>query len=585
MAESAENKKRETKVHLDSTSLITSRSVTRGDTDLAEKIQAGDSTESIPYSTRARRRPPPTIPQTDHHPSTTPNKTTATRVPASMDRAAQNNEGGANGADGATTPGITWEQVENRTEMLILRVVALLLYCVDHPHSQWGTPASWAEYHDFLPGLFRVLDFVRRTRRWAADHDGEAAMDAALAGGGLRPADLWEVLLRMEQGFSVVERALDPRKATRPSVSSCIPPSVAAPRPQPSLATGHAVDGCGVPDEVFDGLRGAVGIETAHLPLKVGNLSHQGVLGRDKVFNLGPVSVGHHRPQKVRTELLEQRLQKKLVHCRKLAHLRADLASLGLPGAIRTVGALCMVSRFRVKSTRAGGVFETTEWSLGTEDGKVIDLLEDGGPFRGMTGAAALDELEEGEARLRRPRPRRPGAAWRGMSLVLGCWGCVWRGGWGSRHAGDVIMGGGLVRASDDGLLEFGETDDTTVNEGISEYLRETTPRYFGSGWGEDHPEGRVRSEWAGIMGFSPDGFPFVGEVPGEDGLWTACSSQGHGMVLCWMCANALVEMMEGRDGEELQEWFPHVFRITEKRLALRFQGRLDTGLEPDGAK
>ncbi|KAK4130862.1 DUF1783-domain-containing protein [Trichocladium antarcticum] len=64
--------------------------------------------------------------------------------------------------------------------------------------------------------------------------------------------------------------------------------------------------------------------------------------------------------------------------------------------------------RFRVKGTRAGGVmrfasnrltprgvFETTEWSLETEDGKVIDLLEDGDPFRGMTGAAALDKLEE----------------------------------------------------------------------------------------------------------------------------------------------------------------------------------------------
>ena len=64
--------------------------------------------------------------------------------------------------------------------------------------------------------------------------------------------------------------------------------------------------------------------------------------------------------------------------------------------------------RFRVKGTRAHGVmhfasnrptprgvFETTEWSLETEDGKVIDLLEDGDPFRGMTGAAALDDEED----------------------------------------------------------------------------------------------------------------------------------------------------------------------------------------------
>lgn len=151
----------------------------------------------------------------------------------------------------------------------------------------------------------------------------------------------------------------------------------------------------------------------------------------------------------------------------------------------------------------------------------------------------------------------------------------------GSPLAGDVIMGGGLLRLPDDGLMEFGTTDDTTVNEWISAYLRDTTPRYFGDNWGEDDPAGRVRKEWTGIMGFSPDGFPLVGEVPGEEGLWASCGFQGHGMVLCWMCARALVDMMEGRDGEQLREWFPDVFRITEERLALRFEGHPHTSAEP----
>ncbi|KXX75395.1 D-amino acid dehydrogenase [Madurella mycetomatis] len=152
----------------------------------------------------------------------------------------------------------------------------------------------------------------------------------------------------------------------------------------------------------------------------------------------------------------------------------------------------------------------------------------------------------------------------------------------GSLLAGDVIMGGGLLRLPDEGLMEFGTTDDTTVNEWISAYLRDTTPRYFGDNWGEDDPAGRVRKEWTGIMGFSPDGFPLVGEVPGEEGLWASCGFQGHGMVLCWMCARALVDMMEGRDGEQLREWFPDVFRITEERLALRFEGHSHTTAGPE---
>lgn len=145
----------------------------------------------------------------------------------------------------------------------------------------------------------------------------------------------------------------------------------------------------------------------------------------------------------------------------------------------------------------------------------------------------------------------------------------------GSRHAGDIVIGGGLVRAPQEGLGEYGTTDDTTVDGDISAYLRETTLRRFGDSWGEDHPDGRIRAEWTGIMGYSPDGFPFVGEVPGARGLWASCSFQGHGMVLCWMCARAMVGMMRGDD--DLGGWFPSEFVISEERLSKRFRGRLHT--------
>ncbi|KAL2760071.1 hypothetical protein ACRALDRAFT_1067286 [Sodiomyces alcalophilus JCM 7366] len=144
----------------------------------------------------------------------------------------------------------------------------------------------------------------------------------------------------------------------------------------------------------------------------------------------------------------------------------------------------------------------------------------------------------------------------------------------GSSHAGDIVMGGGLVKAPDLGLDEYGNSDDSTLNPVISKYLYGTTPRYFGSKkWGEDHPDGRVRKEWTGIMGFSPDGFPFVGEMPGRPGLWVSAGFQGHGMALCWLCGKALSEMMSGRDGEELRAWFPDAFRVSEERLLRRFDG------------
>lgn len=146
----------------------------------------------------------------------------------------------------------------------------------------------------------------------------------------------------------------------------------------------------------------------------------------------------------------------------------------------------------------------------------------------------------------------------------------------GAKNAGDIVIGGGLVKAPDEGLYEYGTTDDTALNDTISSYLYDTTPRYFGDSWGRDHPDGRVRKEWTGIMGYSPDGFPLVGEVPGQQGLWASCSFQGHGMVLCWMCARALAQMIRGQD-EGLDEWFPKAFRITEQRMEKKFHGRLHT--------
>lgn len=146
----------------------------------------------------------------------------------------------------------------------------------------------------------------------------------------------------------------------------------------------------------------------------------------------------------------------------------------------------------------------------------------------------------------------------------------------GTKHAGDIVIGGGLVKAPQAGLLEYGTTDDMSLDVTVSAYLHDTTARYFGDSWGKDHPEGRIRREWTGIMGYSPDGFPFVGEVPGQKGLWASCSFQGHGMVLCWMCGKALVKMMQGQE-DGLDEWFPEAFRVTDERMRQRFTGRLHT--------
>jgi len=146
----------------------------------------------------------------------------------------------------------------------------------------------------------------------------------------------------------------------------------------------------------------------------------------------------------------------------------------------------------------------------------------------------------------------------------------------GSRSEGDIVIGGGLTLAdsSGEGVSEYGTTDDSGRNAEVGGYLYDAAKRAFGSSWGEDHEEGRVRREWTGIMGYSPDGFPFVGEVPRQRGLFVSAGFQGHGMVLCWKCAEALVEIMDG-EGEGLEGWFPDAYRVTEGRMGMRFRGKV----------
>jgi len=134
-------------------------------------------------------------------------------------------------------------------------------------------------------------------------------------------------------------------------------------------------------------------------------------------------------------------------------------------------------------------------------------------------------------------------------------------------------MGGGLGTLPADGAEEFGLTDDGSVHSVLSGYLNKCTERYFGANWGEDDGRGLVEKEWTGIMGTSADGLPYVGEVDGMQGIWICASFNGHGMVMCLKCAEAVVGMMVG-DGA-WKEWFPKCCVLTKERLGTKFEGRL----------
>ncbi|KAH6679896.1 FAD dependent oxidoreductase [Plectosphaerella plurivora] len=113
-------------------------------------------------------------------------------------------------------------------------------------------------------------------------------------------------------------------------------------------------------------------------------------------------------------------------------------------------------------------------------------------------------------------------------------------------------------------------SDDTKVPEVSRQALSTVLPRMFLEGWG-DEKTSEIEAIWTGIQGHTSDGLPVVGQVPSsvtgsveDDGQWIAAGFNGYGMDKCWLTGKALVGMMLG---EDVSDWFPQAFMVTEERL------------------
>ena len=56
-----------------------------------------------------------------------------------------------------------------------------------------------------------------------------------------------------------------------------------------------------------------------------------------------------------------------------------------------------------------------------------------------------------------------------------------------------------------------------------------------------------VVGHWAGLRPGSPEGIPFIGEVPGVEGLWLNCGHYRNGLVMAPASCRLLVDLMLGR--------------------------------------
>jgi glycine/D-amino acid oxidase-like deaminating enzyme len=117
------------------------------------------------------------------------------------------------------------------------------------------------------------------------------------------------------------------------------------------------------------------------------------------------------------------------------------------------------------------------------------------------------------------------------------------------RQDGRIIFGGMRWKSP---TKEVGIEDDTALNpsvsEGLKTFLRETfTPL----------SDIAIEYEWTGIMGFTADENPIMGELPHRPGEYISAGYTGHGMALAIAAGKAIAERIAG----SAQTPIPRAFR------------------------
>jgi len=123
----------------------------------------------------------------------------------------------------------------------------------------------------------------------------------------------------------------------------------------------------------------------------------------------------------------------------------------------------------------------------------------------------------------------------------------------GGRDSGDP---GGFVG-------QLGDFDDSTYNDAIVRALKGFPAEHF-AGWSAAGDKVQEAHCWTGVMGYSKDMLPFVGELPGKKRQYIAAGYSGHGMARIFLSVKALCQYMWG---EEIDQRVPEVYFDLESRL------------------
>ncbi|KAF4119477.1 FAD dependent oxidoreductase [Geosmithia morbida] len=138
-------------------------------------------------------------------------------------------------------------------------------------------------------------------------------------------------------------------------------------------------------------------------------------------------------------------------------------------------------------------------------------------------------------------------------------------------RGGSILFGGANPGQAEytDWLRPYPEkfiNDNQKSFGSISKAVRELALSQL-PGWEASMSEARhYEKGWSGIIAFSADSVPFVGQIPDLPGQWISAGHEGHGMARIFTAAPGLVKFMAG--GSWANTGLPDVFQITPDRVS-----------------
>lgn len=142
------------------------------------------------------------------------------------------------------------------------------------------------------------------------------------------------------------------------------------------------------------------------------------------------------------------------------------------------------------------------------------------------------------------------------------------------RADGSIIVGGAaaVFRKHEDQW--YNNVDDSVLIDSAKDYYNDYMQKTY-RGWEETGA--KIDKIWSGIMGYSYDSNPHIGNVPGGKDQYILTGFNGHGMPVIWLSSKELAKMIV-QDVPFEETSMPRLFRTSQFRIDRALNGKTEDG-------